>query len=205
MKTLIVIAFTLVAASVLIRLLPLNQPRVSVVETLGVVTLSTLFIFFGYQSIWTWSLARIIPALQSTDWPTVEGEMTRSSVREKTTGKAGQPPTHTFYPDIGYTYTVNGERFEGHNLLYEQEGPPVFRREEVEARLDSLRVGQTAKVFYDPSSPDRSCLKPGFYENPLAHALMNAFGVFLWVMGLFGIGRGVRLFLNTVRGREDAD
>lgn len=203
MKTLIVIAFTLAAATSLIKLLPLTWPGLSVVEPLGIVALSLVFIAFGYQSIWTWSLARLIPAFQSRDWPTVEGEITRSSVREKITGgRAGHAPTHTFYPDLNYTYTVDGGRFEGHNLLYEQEGPPVFRREEVEASLDSLRVGQRVKVFYDPRGPARSCLRPGFYENPLFHAVMNALGVFASSLGLFGLWRGVRLLLKSLRGRE---
>ena len=91
----------------------------------------------------------MIPALQSRNWPSVEGKIIHSSIREKITGKAGRPPTRTYYPDVKYVYHVNGERFEGHNLLYEQEGPPVFQREIVAKELESLEVGQAVKVFYD--------------------------------------------------------
>ena len=59
--------------------------------------------------------------------------------------------------------------------------------------LESLQVGQTVKVFYDSQSPSRSCLRPGFFENTLAHVLLNLFGAFLLAAGLRGIEKGYEL------------
>ena len=201
MKTLIIIVFALIIVSILSRQLSPNLPGRFIIDILSIVALSLFFIIIGYRSIWTWSLARVIPAFQSRNWPSVEGKIIHSSIREEITGKAGRPPTRTYYPEIKYVYNGNGERFEGHNLLYEQEGPPVFQREIVAKDLESLAVGQTVKVFYDSQSPNRSCLRPGFYENPLAHVLMNLLGVFLLSSGLLGLWRSARL-INEKRSQK---
>jgi hypothetical protein len=204
MKILIIIAFALVIIAILSRELSILRPGSFLIDILAIVALSSLFIIFGYRSIWTWSLQRVIPAYQSRNWPSVEGRITHSSIREEITGKAGRPPTRTYYPEIKYLYNVNGERFEGHNLLYEQEGPPVFQRESVARELELLKVGQTVKVFYDSQNPASSCLRPGFYENPLAHVLMNLFGVFLLTAGLLGLWRGARLAHQKLRRKSFA-
>ena len=194
------LAFALAAVSILSRRLSLNLPGRSIFEFLSVAALSVFLVVIGYRCVWTWSLARVIPAYQSRNWPTVEGKITHSSIREEIAGKS-RPPTHIYYPEIRYTYDVNGKRFEGHNLMYEQEGPPVFQREIVETNLQSLAVGQTVRVFYDSRGPYRSCLRPGFYENPLAHILTNLIGVFMLASALFALWRGVRR-LNEKGGHE---
>ena len=191
MKYLFILAFASAAISILSRRFSLNLPGRFVFEFLSVAALSVFLGVIGYRCVWTWSLARVIPAYQSRNWPTVEGKIIHSSIREETTGK-GRPPTHIYYPEIRYVYEVNGQRFEGHNLMYEQEGPPVFEREIVETNLKSLAMGETVKVFYDSRGPYRSCLRPGFYENPVAHVLMNLLGVFMLASGLVALWRVVR-------------
>ena len=190
------LAFALAAVSILSRRLSIDLPGRFIFEFLSVAALSVFLVIIGYRCVWTWSLARVIPAYQSPNWPTVEGKITHSSIREETTGK-GRPPTHIYYPEIRYVYDVNGKRFEGHNLLYEQEGPPVFQREVVETNLQALAVGQSVRVFYDSRGPYRSCLRPGFYENPLAHVLMNLIGVFMLASGLFALWRGGRVLKGS--------
>jgi len=189
------LAFALGIVSVLSRRLSLDLPGRSVFEFLSVAALAVLLVIIGYRCVWTWSLARVIPAYQSRNWPTVEGKIIHSSIREEISGK-GRPPAHFYYPEIKYLYEVNGQRFEGHNLMYEQPGPPVLQREIVEKDLESLSASQTVRVFYDPRGPYRSCLRPGFYENPLAHILMNLLGLFMLASALVALWRGVRL-LNS--------
>lgn len=163
----------------------------SILEFLGVAALSLFLVVIGYRCVWTWSLARVIPAYQSRNWPTVEGKITHSSIRDEIAAKS-RPPTHMYYPEIRYVYEVNGQRFEGHNLMYEQEGPPILQREIVEKDLQSMAVGQPVRVFYDSRGPYRSCLRPGFYENSLAHVLTNLIGLFMLGSGLFTLWKGVR-------------
>jgi hypothetical protein len=200
-KILIIIAFASGVIAILSRRLSLNLPGLSIIDILPILALSLFFVIIGYRCIWTWSLGRVIPAFQSRNWPSVEGKIIHSSIREEITGKGGRPPTRIYYPEIKYVYNVNGQRFEGYNLLYEQEGPPVLQREIVAKDLESLGVGQTVMVFYDSQVPNRSCLRPGFYENPLAHVLMNLLGVFLLTSALVGLWRGARL-VNEKRSQK---
>lgn len=191
MTYLFILAFALAALLILSHRLSLDLPGRFILEFLGVAALSLFFVIIGYRCVWTWSLARVIPAYQSRNWPTVEGKIIHSAIREEVAGKS-RPPVHMYFPEIRYVYEVKGQRFEGHNLLYEQAGPPVLQREIVETDLESLAVGQTVRVFYDSRGPYRSCLRPGFYENPLAHILTNLIGVFMLASGLFSLWRGVR-------------
>ena len=188
MKILFIIAFVSVAISILLLKFSPDTVGRSIAHIVPAVALSSLYIFFGYHAVWTWSLERAIPASQSHNWPTVDGKIIQSSIREE----SGKNNTHTYYPDIKYVYDVKGQRFEGHNVMYEQNGPPVFQRETVATALKSLQAGQTVKVFYDSHNPQKSCLQPGFYENPAAHVLMIFIGVYMLISAMMALWKDVR-------------
>src|SRR5262249_15926452 len=96
-------------------------------------------------------------------------------------GRFRRYTTYTFYPDITYTYTVNGQEYENDVYRYNEQG---MTEEEANRIVDQDAEGQTATCYYNPDDPDDAvlCLQSdtrGMYT-------MGALGLFFLLLGLGG-------------------
>jgi hypothetical protein len=96
-------------------------------------------------------------------------------------GRFRRYTTYTFYPDITYTYTVNGQEYESDVYRYNEQG---MTEEEADRIVDQYAEGQTATCYYNPDDPDDAvlCLQSdtrGMYT-------MGALGLFFLLLGLGG-------------------
>jgi hypothetical protein len=108
------------------------------------------FIFYlTIQELWQ--------AKASAGWPTVKGQITSSFIQENK-GRWG-----TYSPKISYRYSVNGATFEGSVTGYGQLGWGAYTesRDKAADKIAQYPLNQTVIVYYDPQTPNRSCLEPG--------------------------------------------
>ena len=106
-------------------------------------------VFFGID---TWE------SRSSAAWPHVSGVITSTSA-EKTCGSGRG--SNRWEAKIAYQYTVNGANYRGHRStnmrLYCD-----TRREDVVAWVSGrYPVGKAVDVYYNPSDPEASFLRPG--------------------------------------------
>ena len=89
--------------------------------------------------------------------------------------------TRTYYPEISYTYKVNGQEYEGFEYRAFERG---MTEEEANAVTDRYVEGSTSTCYYDPQDPEDSLLtlesdRRGMYN-------VATWGLFLLVIGLAG-------------------
>jgi hypothetical protein len=97
-----------------------------------------------------WKLAQQVRAVQ---FPTTDGTITRSEVREVPNGEG-----ITYHFDVAYDYEVGGKRYTGTRYSYDVVSTNSSAWHRVR---DDLPVGSRAPVTYDPDDPEESVLRPG--------------------------------------------
>lgn len=96
----------------------------------------------------------------SPNWPYVEGEMLVAKARARNeTGEQSGTPTHEWFTEVRYRYTVNGTTYTGDRLR--AFGLNHFDEQQALQELAPFPVGQKVKVYYDPAKPSSSVLIPG--------------------------------------------
>jgi len=108
--------------------------------------------------------------MESTEWPTVEGEITRSRDVRSTMRLA----------EVMYEYSVDGRTYEQARIAYV---PPMFDsfRPAPHERYD---LGDTVAVYYRPGDPADALLEPGA---PLG-GIINKLLVMLLLTGIGAAG-----------------
>lgn len=96
----------------------------------------------------------------SPNWPSVEGEMLVAKARARNeTGDQQGTPTHEWFTEVRYRYTVNGVTYTGDRLR--AFGRNHFDEQQALQELAPFSVGQKVRVYYDPAKPGSSVLIPG--------------------------------------------
>ncbi|MFZ2986818.1 DUF3592 domain-containing protein [Ideonella sp.] len=96
----------------------------------------------------------------SPNWPYVEGEMLEARARQHNeTGDQRGVPTHHWFTEVRYRYTVNGITYTGDRLR--AFGPNHFDEQQALTEIAPFKPGQKVKVYYDPAKPSSSVLIPG--------------------------------------------
>jgi hypothetical protein len=99
---------------------------------------------------------------------------------------------------LHYTFTVWGRTYSGTRQSLDDVG--IIKSEEVAQReAESLSVGRPVPIFYDPSDPSRSLLKPGV---PVSGVLGSLFGAMLVATGMALIAIGLHLRSYHARRRR---
>ncbi len=96
----------------------------------------------------------------SPNWPHVMGEMLEARARARNeTGDQRGTPTHDWFTEVRYRYTVNGQTYTGTRLR----AFGLNHMDEASAlhELAPFPKGQPVKVYYDPAKPSSSVLIPG--------------------------------------------
>lgn len=154
--------------------------------------------FYGWRSV--------SRALDSKDWPKVDGKIIESGVEEKKVKRTGSGTNKTplnqmrYRPQVAYKYSVDGEIFLGSRISYADHGylgkskkitiMGVTRYSSNEdAKKAALKIankfpkGKKITVYYMPQNPSESLLEPGFSYKalgwPLVGVLMIGIGGFI--------------------------
>lgn len=96
----------------------------------------------------------------TAEWPSVEGRVISASVdRAERMDQDTRRVTYRYTPVVRYSYSVDGQEYEGTKITYTQ----GQYRTESRARedLEPYPVGGQVTVYYDPQNPKSLVLEPG--------------------------------------------
>lgn len=108
-------------------------------------------------------------------WPTTQGDIVQSVVQRDSEAR--------FFPQVQYTYSVAGERFQSDTITYRGHSLDLATAESYTARYP---VGSRVTVYYDPDCPAISLLEPGVRRGAYVGG-----AVVLFVLFAVGIGCAV--------------
>jgi hypothetical protein len=114
------------------------------------VIIALVMVFLFFRSRQQVSAAR--------EWPTATGRVLFATV-ESRRGRSGRSGYSTsYYPNVIYEYTVNGQRYQGNRLTF---GTQVGRGSynTVQRQVDSYSVGGSIQVYYNPDNPAEAVLE----------------------------------------------
>ncbi len=96
-------------------------------------------------------------------------------------GRFQRYSTYTFYPEVTYTYTVNGQEYENDVYRYNEQG---MTEEEAERIVNQYPEGQYTTCYYDPADPEDAvlCLQ----SDTRGMSTMGALSLFFLLLGLGG-------------------
>ena len=148
------------------------------------VILATVFTLAG-AGVSAWGVVEYRRGQASTNWPTVEGRVTRSWVDEETSTRTegNRRVTSTMYQArVDYEYEVDGRMRRSRRISFGEYS--TSDPADAEAIVGKYPAGGAVKVYYDPQMPERAALEPGVtFGN---YFLLGIGLVFLFV----GIGLG---------------
>ena len=128
----------------------------------------------GSSAFLFWNMRRLArQSAESVDWPHVDGQITKSEIREDTPGEKW------FRGE--YTYAVQGVTHKGSiNSL----GPD---RLDFTAMQNKYPIGLTVSVYYKPSKPSVNTIEPGARTKP-NYLLLCIWGGGLALAGVVCLG-----------------
>jgi hypothetical protein len=93
----------------------------------------------------------------STKYPSTAGQVTQSGIGNYETHGSKFIHIH-YFPDVGYSYEINGQKYEGRRFCYAR-----YYSEEFSQKVAELHpVGSQIQVFYNPKNPQDTVLSAGF-------------------------------------------
>ena len=120
----------------------------------------TMFLFLVFLAVgaglswWGWTILQ--NARASADWPSVEGQITRSLVAYSTDAEGGD----SYSPEVTFVYVAVDDRsHEGRTIKFGENSYGSERK--AQEIINRYPLGQTVTVFYDPENPDKAVLEPG--------------------------------------------
>ena len=139
-----------------------------------IVLMGGLCMYLGFMTVYK--------ARQSTDWPSVPGNVVESGIRtEHSSSSSGSSGSSTTYhANVVYEYRVDGEKLTGKRVSFGEYGREI--PDHAQAIADRYPVGKEVPVYHDPESPDDAVLEPG------AHGVPWLFIVLGIPILLFGFG-----------------
>ncbi len=136
-------------------------------------------------------LQSVEQSITSRDWPTVEGEVIRSSVHmtESPVKKNGRvvpnKKSKSYSPHIEYSYTVKGQELTGTCVTIDDES--IGTEASAQAIVDKYPVHAKIKVSYQPDQPATSVLEPGSWAGSYRWFVPGGILVLLPLLLLKGI------------------
>lgn len=141
-----------------------SNNSVGIPVKIGITIVLLLFLAGGVYLIRR-GIESVEESIASQSWPTVTGEITRSSVKTTETPvmKDGREvpneKSKSYSPDIEYRYAVNGKELTGNRVTVESES--VGTQASAQAIVDQYPAHKTVPVSYRPDKPEVSVLIPG--------------------------------------------
>ena len=112
--------------------------------------------------------------IQSTQWPSVDGEVFQSFLR----GGFGLP----YWPVVRYEYQSGGRRFRKSRIIFGH--LRISSKVSAQAFLRQFRTGASVTIRMHPSRPGLSVLRPG---NPFANWIELVAGFFMGLYIAYGV------------------
>mgnify|MGYP001046099120 CR=1 FL=1 len=115
-----------------------------------------------------------ILAYRTTKWPTTEGEIVASKMREMA-HTATASPVKRYRAFVGYTYAVKGQMFKSDAIsAFERlNTQKLWSRKNAKLISSKYPLGERVIVYYDPDRPSRAVLEPGVDTNLLLTLLVT--------------------------------
>jgi len=96
-------------------------------------------------------------AEESTRWPTAQGKVVSSTVREHTDyDDETHHVRHSYEPVVAYEYAVAGTPLSGHKLSF---GATSFDRQTAHQVVNRYPSGASVSVHYNPTKPGEAVLE----------------------------------------------
>lgn len=120
-------------------------------------------------------------ASDSNSWPQVEGTVSNSRVRINSsvdqTNRAfsENDSDRTYYPELTYSYTVDGQTYSSSRYALGESAPDFKEREEAQAAASAQPAGSNVNVYYDPADPSSAVLRTGASTGSWVPLLMGLF------------------------------
>lgn len=128
--------------------------------------------------------ATALKTSRSQSWPTVQGEVTYSSIDRSSSGfnnpRRQRRTTPSFSPSIRYVYQVKGVRYNGSRITLIGWSGNI---NEARAAAGKYPVGAHVPVYYNPANPEDSLLEPGDQSNNLMAIGMGGLFVVIGAVG----------------------
>jgi hypothetical protein len=118
---------------------------------------------------------RLWLGFRSRRWPSVEGIVLRSGIRETRVWRSGSGTRLVYVPDVAYAYAVGGQRMDGDAVAVRR--PESALRAVIEQIVDDLPEGGLVRVYHHPHRATRSLLVPGPRAGDAVDLLAAAVGV----------------------------
>jgi hypothetical protein len=115
----------------------------------------------------------------SRGWPTVEGEVIRSSVQSRRSGRPDRSQ-RVHSPDVVYSYRIGNELYTGDRIAFG--GYSSSAGNYANRMTHRYPRGRQVSVHYQPGKPDNTVLEPGV---SLKTWFKPAFGLVFLCAGLF--------------------
>ncbi len=136
-------------------------------------------------------------AVESKNWPNVPGVVKSSEPMWEHIDEDNhdpQDPGQTF-AEIQYVYQINGKRFTNDGISPDNTKWDVIGHDEggfIRSVVSQYSAGQAVKVYYNPSYPGQSYLKPGttftrgseWYSMTIMGGVVVSGGLFVTALGL---------------------
>ncbi|HNY25832.1 MAG TPA: DUF3592 domain-containing protein [Candidatus Sumerlaeota bacterium] len=97
-------------------------------------------------------------ARASAQWPTAQGTITESSLERRSSGSGNRRST-SFYANVRYAFSVDGQTFTGNRVAYGDYGSSFSSH--AQGLVDRYPKGRNVTVSYMPGNPTESLLEPG--------------------------------------------
>jgi hypothetical protein len=136
-------------------------------------------ISFGFVA---WQFSRTWLAIRSEMWPHVTGTITLAQISPNVDSDGDE----YFSAEVGYSYLVAGECYEGSRLAFRAEDSGDYSKL-VEA-MSGVTAGRKHRVYYSPKYPSLSVLKPGTSS---ANYVLLVAGVVVMLLALYAQVRHV--------------
>jgi hypothetical protein len=138
-----------------------------------------LGVFVLGVSLLYYSLNRLMLINQSQNWAEASGLVISSKVCRSEGIKST-----SYSPNIVYRYEVNGKDYESKQITF-----GFVKGDESEAieKVSLYSAGSQVKVYYNPSSPEQSCLETG--GSKAGFAIPIGLSIIFMVGGIWGANR----------------
>lgn len=108
--------------------------------------------------VWFFHFRSARKAASSANWPTAQGTIQASSVRENLETDSEGDNERAFYPNVHYAWSAGGQSYTGDRIVFG--GKSRFTREsDAKAVCDRYPQGSQVAVRYNPANPQEAVLE----------------------------------------------
>ena len=134
-------------------------------------------------AIFQWTSSNVEKAEESVNWPTVNGKIEKSYVKQSKTEKKRRADKDsnpiTYEARITYGYDVDGVAYKGRRVFFF--ATASSDRKKAEKLVAKFKVGDIVDVYYNPADKSEAVLKPGCSDAVWLYYMAAL------VVGIFGV------------------